>query len=403
MIGEEKTDGPAFQAVNCYSSKNLVEWSFEASLLTRTEEDGDLGPNRIIERPKVIKNDKTGKYVMWMHVDSPDYKDARVGVATADSVCGKYEYRESFRPFDYQSRDIGLFKDGDGSAYLLTEDRDYGTRIIKLTDDYLNVEKVTFGWQYFAESPALVKVQDTYFIFGSHLTGWNANDNIYSYAKSLEGPWSEWTEFAPVGSKTHASQVNYVLPLGSDKALYMGDRWVENNLAASTYIWLPLKFDGTSVKLDWYESWTVDMEAGNWYSVDAKMHEGEAAALSNNSVVVGCNLCSGSKAAGYIGGEDNGTVTFNVDVTSNERVTLTIKYWNNDYDSRFATFSVNGREKQTAAFLSTGHYYWGVGSSVIHVDLREGSNTIVVSGSDGWGPDVDALRVPDLKANPTIL
>jgi hypothetical protein len=122
MIGEEKSSGSAFQAVNCYSSTNLIEWNFERRLLTRTEEDGDLGPNRVIERPKVIKNDKTGLYVMWLHVDSSDYKDARVGVATSDSICGEYEYHESFRPLGFQSRDIGLFKDEDESAYLLTED-----------------------------------------------------------------------------------------------------------------------------------------------------------------------------------------------------------------------------------------------------------------------------------------
>lgn len=122
LIGEEKSDGSAFQAVNCYSSSNLIEWTFERALLTRSDEEGDLGPNRIIERPKVIKNDNTGKYVMWLHVDSDDYKDARTGVATSDSVCGEYQYIESFRPLGFQSRDIGLFKDDDGSGYLLTED-----------------------------------------------------------------------------------------------------------------------------------------------------------------------------------------------------------------------------------------------------------------------------------------
>lgn len=122
MIGEEKTDGSAFQAVNCYSSTNLVEWSFEGRLISRTEEAGDLGPNRIIERPKVIKNDSTGKYVLYLHIDSSDYKDARVGVGIGDSVCGEYEYLRSFRPLGFQSRDIGVYKDDDGKAYLLSED-----------------------------------------------------------------------------------------------------------------------------------------------------------------------------------------------------------------------------------------------------------------------------------------
>lgn len=66
-----------------------MRWTFEGALLSRTS-SGDLGPNRIIERPKVIYNDETGKYVMWMHVDSSDYGDARVGVAEGDTVCGQY-------------------------------------------------------------------------------------------------------------------------------------------------------------------------------------------------------------------------------------------------------------------------------------------------------------------------
>lgn len=34
MIGEDKTEGSAFQNINCYSSTNLVEWTFENALLT---------------------------------------------------------------------------------------------------------------------------------------------------------------------------------------------------------------------------------------------------------------------------------------------------------------------------------------------------------------------------------
>lgn len=90
MIGEDKTNGSAFQNVNCYSSTDLVRWHYEGSLLSRTAEAGDLGPNRIVERPKVIFNERTQKYVLWMHIDSSDYKDARAGVAVGDSVCGKF-------------------------------------------------------------------------------------------------------------------------------------------------------------------------------------------------------------------------------------------------------------------------------------------------------------------------
>lgn len=58
---------------------------------------------------------------MYMHVDSGNYKEAKVGVAASDEVCGKYTYLKSFQPLGKQSRDIGLFQDGD-DAYLLSED-----------------------------------------------------------------------------------------------------------------------------------------------------------------------------------------------------------------------------------------------------------------------------------------
>lgn len=121
MIGEDKTEGSAFQNVNCYSSTNLVEWTYVGALLSRTA-SGDLGPNRVVERPKVIYNSSTRKYVMYLHIDSSNYGEAKVGVATSDTVCGKYTYISSWRPLGFESRDIGLFQDDNGSAYLLTED-----------------------------------------------------------------------------------------------------------------------------------------------------------------------------------------------------------------------------------------------------------------------------------------
>lgn len=125
LIGEDKTSGSAFQNINCYSSTDLVQWKYVGALLSRTTTAGDLGPDRVVERPKVIYNSSTKKYVLYMHIDSSSYAEAKVGVATGDSVCGKYSYLGSWQPLGYQSRDIGLFKDDDGKAYLLTEDVSY--------------------------------------------------------------------------------------------------------------------------------------------------------------------------------------------------------------------------------------------------------------------------------------
>jgi hypothetical protein len=120
-VGEDKTNGTAFININCYSSSNLVEWNYEGALLTRTA-SGDTGPGRVIERPKVMFNKKTNKYVLWMHIDSSNYGEAKIGVATGDSVCGKYTYVRSERPLGFESRDSGVYVDDDGKGYLLTED-----------------------------------------------------------------------------------------------------------------------------------------------------------------------------------------------------------------------------------------------------------------------------------------
>jgi sucrose-6-phosphate hydrolase SacC (GH32 family) len=90
--GENHLAGSAFQSINCYSSTDLVTWTFVNELLSVQTAAGDLGPNRVVERPKIIFNDASGLYVMWMHIDDSNYAEARAGVATSKTVCGDYTY-----------------------------------------------------------------------------------------------------------------------------------------------------------------------------------------------------------------------------------------------------------------------------------------------------------------------
>ena len=64
----------------------------------------------VVERPKVIYNAATRRFVMWMHIDSADYETARVGVAVAQRPEGPFVYQGSFRPHGQQSRDLTIFK-----------------------------------------------------------------------------------------------------------------------------------------------------------------------------------------------------------------------------------------------------------------------------------------------------
>ena len=81
----------------------------------------DLHVSNVLERPKVIYNDRTGKYVMWMHIDDANYTKASVGVAVSDSPTGPFSYLYSKRPHGCESRDMTIFKDDNGNdIYLLS-------------------------------------------------------------------------------------------------------------------------------------------------------------------------------------------------------------------------------------------------------------------------------------------
>jgi hypothetical protein len=263
-LGEDKTNGSPFQNVKCYSSKDLKNWTFVNNVLSR-QPSGDLGPNRVIERPHVIYNSLTSQYVMYLHVDSSNYTDRKAGVATSNSVCGSYTYRGSVRPLGHESLDDTLFQDGT-TGYFLSEDRaNTKLQIYQLSDDYLTVSSLVATLPQY-ESPAVAKIGSTYYIFGSHLTGWATNDNQYATAPSMAGPWSAWKSFAPAGTNTCNSQVTFILPVvgrNSTTYVFLGDRWNSNNLTDSRYIWEPLTVTGTTVSLSCATSWQIDTTTGN--------------------------------------------------------------------------------------------------------------------------------------------
>ncbi|OBT96717.1 hypothetical protein VE01_04071 [Pseudogymnoascus verrucosus] len=394
-IGENKLSGSAFQSINCYSSTDLVQWTFVNELLT-LQPGGDLGPNRVVERPHVIYNSQTLTYVMWMHIDSSDYQEAKAGVATSPTVCGNYAYQGSSRPLGFESRDMGLFKDTDGSGYLLSEDRSNGLRIDKLSSDYLSVESTVYILADY-ESPAMYKSNGTYFMFGSSLTGWNANDNVYTTATSLLGPWAEWKTFAAPGSNTYSSQTTAVVSING-VVMYMGDRWVSNNLMSSTYIWLPLTISGTTATMDNRNNWIINPSAGTWSSPPTEtVIEAESCSniLIGGATVVSCSGCSNGKAVGWIGGSGNGTLTFPaISSWTSTTTTIRIQQQNGDGVQRYGNVTVNG-VSNIIAFVPTPNGNTP-GTSVLTVPLKKDSANVIKfeAYNGGYVADIDRLIVP---------
>lgn len=337
-IGEDKTnDYRPVGGIHMYSSTDLYNWDDEGVVLKTMEDPaqfendeyfsslyGDLTEeekedifidldknNCVMERPKMLYNDKTGKYVIWFHADGripgsdADYGKAKAGVAIGDSPTGPFKLLGSYKlhhagdNYGYDGsenigsvRDMNLFKDDDGTAYVIySSEGNQTTYISKLNEEYTNlatpqgeaVEGVDFtrnfaGWS--REAPAMFKYRNKYYIVNSGCTGWSPNKADSAVADSPLGPWTSLGDPCPDwgNGTTYDTQSTCVFPVdaANGKFIYMGDRWNAGYLRDSRYVWLPVEFqEEGGFKLRRYENWTLEDLEGKGLPPEIEVAEGE--------------------------------------------------------------------------------------------------------------------------------
>jgi len=215
----------------------------------------------VLERPKVIFNPRTKKYVMWMHIDDGPYKKASAGVAISNSPTGPFEYLRSVRPLGAESRDMTLFADDDGAAYLLFSSENNRTlHIARLSDDYLDfTSEVTRNFiEQKREAPVIFKSGDLYYLITSGLSGWFPNEAQYAVANSVMGPWKMIGNpcIGEGAETTFQGQGTYVVQAPGGQWIFMADRWNPESLKDSRYLWLPMAVDGEKVGIEWKSEWS---------------------------------------------------------------------------------------------------------------------------------------------------
>ena len=172
------------------------------------------------------------------------------------------------------SRDDTLFKDDDGKAYFISAANENADLMLyELADDYLTIKRQVMRLSTAKrEAPAMFKQGGRYYIITSAATGWDPNQAQYFSAASIEGPWTSLTNLG--NSTTYDTQSAYVIPVQGSQAttyIYAGDRWQDPDLVGSKYIWLPLKISGTSLSLDYYAEWQLNLTTGRW-SRERRLH-----------------------------------------------------------------------------------------------------------------------------------
>lgn len=318
-FGEHKTEGEngnlANVGVHCYSSSDLYSWHDEGIALAVAEENSgsDIEKGCILERPKVIYNKKTNKYVMWFHLEpkGKGYLGALSGIAVSDNITGPYTYVKAVRPNaghwplnvkdihkgetltagieftggslpgdvdslnilgrdmvgGQMARDMTLFVDDDRKAYHIYSSEENSTlHIAELTDDYQGHSGVytrNFPGR-FMEAPAMFKKDGKYYLMMSGCTGWSPNQARSAVAESILGEWRELGDpcIGDTSKTTFRSQSTYILPVQGkkDQFIYMGDRWTPKNAIDGRYIWLPVKFEGERFFIEWTDKWSLDGE-----------------------------------------------------------------------------------------------------------------------------------------------
>ncbi|MGW0867443.1 RICIN domain-containing protein [Streptomyces sp. NPDC002611] len=316
-FGEHRNADNTFRYVDAYRSTDLKNWEFRNHVLTEAS-DPELATANI-ERPKVMYNASTGKFVMWMHKENgTDYSEARAAVAVSDTVDGNYTWKGSFRPLgQHMSRDITVFVDTDGAGYMISAAREnYDLQIYRLTADYTGIASLVANpWPGgHREAPALFKRGGVYFMLTSGATGWNPNQQQYATATSIGGPWSAMKNIGD--ATTYGSQTAFVLPVQGTSGtsyLYLGDRWGNSfggTVNDSRYVWLPLTFsNSTTMSMSWSPEVTVDTAAGTvtgtsaTYNTLIARHSAKCADVTSQSLWAGAQLkqyaCNGGTNQKY--------------------------------------------------------------------------------------------------------
>lgn len=308
---KEKTtgDGTVWHwGVRCYSSRDLYNWEDCGIIIPPEPEDpsSPLHPKAMMDRPHIIYNAETKKFVCWIKVMGLDGKQ-RSTVLTADNILGPYtKIRVGLRPLGMSAGDFDLAVAPDGKAYYYFERVHSETICADLTEDYTDVTGY-YSTHFPHIAPPHVREATAHFLRGgkhylvtSGTTGYLPNPSEVAVADTWHGPYTVLGDPHPgdASRTSYHSQISSVFKVEGKKDLYIAvaDRWVPDhmewqydqykrwfesrfcpgwqgkidfdpnqfipdtqiNTSRARYVWLPFRFDGEMAYLDWRDSWTLD-------------------------------------------------------------------------------------------------------------------------------------------------
>lgn len=254
-----------------------------------------------MDRPHIIYNKLTKKYVCWLKIMNRDNTHTST-ILTADNILGPYtKIKENFHPLNMNAGDFDLAVDENGMAYYYFERVHSETICANLTDDYTDVTgyySSHFPHPYppfVREATAHFKRNGKHYLVTSGISGYYPNPTEIAIADTWHGPYTVLGN-PHQNDKTQTSfhsQISSVFKVENKKDLYIAcaDRWlpqpvdkeyevykemfisfftgkefdqsrmgkpVIENTSIADYVWLPFRFDGEMGYLDWRDEWRLE-------------------------------------------------------------------------------------------------------------------------------------------------
>ncbi|MDR7212396.1 family 43 glycosylhydrolase [Flavobacterium piscis] len=263
-----------FQSVTCYSSTDLVNWTFEGDVITKDEVN--KSGKTWVGRLGVAYIKELNKYALFVQHGS------EVLITLSNSPTDKFTWHQKINMEKMigtsNTGDQTVFTDeGTGKSYLIYSYGKGRNKIyvseIGVKDGKVNLLDCT---QIFKgesrEGNCMFRYKNKYYMYASNIYGWDGSFAYYLVADDIRGPYLPANEmFITNGSSedfAHISQTGFFVSVkGSmqETIVYCGDRWANfagNGLGYNQ--WCPMSFDGSTPYFNSLNSWNLNAKTGIW-------------------------------------------------------------------------------------------------------------------------------------------